>query len=330
MSKLKGIAAIVLILGASASGARVVAQQVGGASAKNEAEVDRLHAELAKARARVKRLKAREIQRAERVRSLTQQLKTVQAGQATPRAAALPVGGRARSVAPGSTIMMKSPEGDRVSVLNLDSGQLKTWQIGQAAPGAAASPLGGRAGSGVDSLVSNSIIVTTSPEGDRVSILNLNSESGEPPISYQAEKGTKLSPVHSNGLLYLMVRGPKITRIAVFEPKTWQWYPLDLREPISDNASPIGSSGIAVYPAGRYLYAFSAPARRWDVLELEQGAKANPLVMMQIATVDHAGRYFIFQAKTGRWVGIDTRTGKFLPTDDKPAAKDDQPRDDTP
>jgi RNA polymerase sigma factor (sigma-70 family) len=333
LSKLKGIAAIVLILGASAGGAGVVARQVGGASAKNEAEVDRLHAELAKARARVKMLEAGEIDCSERVRVLSRQLETATGQLEAAKAALKPL--NKPSVGTGPDAVKPRMPAQEMAAGEGMAGQadkppmmMEPYPTGRLVQGDGEKTFK-RAGSGVESLASDSIIVTVSPEGDRVSILNL--ETGEPPASYQAEKGTKFGSVPtSKEFVALGGKGPKITRIAVFEARTWQWYPLDLWEPISGEIVPMVSNNMVVYNAGRHVYAFSAPARRWDVLELEQGAKVDPLVHNQTTTVEHAGRRYFFLAKTGRWVEIDTKTGRTIPINPKPTAKDDQPRDDAP
>jgi hypothetical protein len=321
MSKLKSIAAVALILGASAGGVGVVAQHAGGA-AKEQSEVDRLHVKLAQARARVKTLEAQEIERAEQVRSLTHQLRAARTDQAAkppgmwPGMAGMP---GMKGIA-GAGGMMAGAGGMADMRGMAGAGGMMPGMMGMA---------GDRAESGVNSLISDSVIMATSPERDRVNLLNI--ETGERLASYQAEEGTTIMPIRNNDLLALHVEGPKITRIAVFEPQTWKWYPQDLREPTSDKARPVAfQNNMAIYCIGRYTYAFSAPARRWDVLELEQGAKYEPSVSDTTATIKHAGRLFIFQAKTGRWVGFDTRTGETIPTDSKPAEKDDPSQTGTP
>jgi hypothetical protein len=106
----------------------------------------------------------------------------------------------------------------------------------------------------------------------------------------------------------LMVTGAKITRLAAATEIAGDWIPIDLREPVEGRAVPIVAQGIVVYGLGRHVYAFGSEARRWDILDLPEGASANPIVSPESARVQIDGIIHEFSASTGKWKHIDTRT----------------------
>ena len=65
--------------------------------------------------------------------------------------------------------------------------------------------------------------------------------------------------------------------------------------------------GLAVYCLGRYAYADSAQAQRWDVAELPEGVRAGPIVGANGATIEGRGHIYSFIPKAGKWEHIDVR-----------------------
>ena len=113
-------------------------------------------------------------------------------------------------------------------------------------------------------------------------------------------------PIVSQGVATLSLKGPKVTRVAAFSVHDGTWYAQDLREPV-DEAVPLVGRSMAAYCIGRRIYAFSAVAKRWDVLELPEGAVAEPAVGDDAIICEHNGHLYVFSVKTGKWEDIDTR-----------------------
>jgi hypothetical protein len=85
------------------------------------------------------------------------------------------------------------------------------------------------------------------------------------------------------------------------------------------------SNELAAYGLGRRVYAFSAGARRWDVLELPEGAEAIPVVGPLSITVENGPHLYVFSGKTGKWTDIDTRSVSEAPdNEDEPRLPEPQ------
>jgi RNA polymerase sigma factor (sigma-70 family) len=114
------------------------------------------------------------------------------------------------------------------------------------------------------------------------------------------------------GIIGLSIMGPNVTRIAVFSyinlnVADGTWHPLDLREPV-DSATPLmPGNGLVAYVLGRYVYAFSGAARRWDILELPEGSKPALHLGSGSLSVGHRQHLYVFDMQSGRWSDIDTR-----------------------
>ncbi|MGC8643172.1 MAG: hypothetical protein ACP5XB_25205 [Isosphaeraceae bacterium] len=133
-----------------------------------------------------------------------------------------------------------------------------------------------------------------------------DSQEGKPePVSQAKPAPLNISLIEGPNAVALMVSGKKITRLAAATKATGDWIPVDLREPVEGQAMPIVGNGVVVYGLGRYVYAFSSQAKRWDVLDLPQGASAMPSVGNQTARVEHDGQIHEFNAATGKWNHID-------------------------
>ena len=148
-------------------------------------------------------------------------------------------------------------------------------------------------------------LVVRSHAGDRVTLYNTESKQSlellgpkDPPV--------ELTPIYGQGLMALGLKGPKITRIAVAENASG-WHVQDLRQPVEGRLMPIVSQGVAVYGAGRYVYAFGTESHRWDAAELPEGVRATPVVGPNTATVEGRGHLYTFTARTGKWDHIDLK-----------------------
>lgn len=126
-------------------------------------------------------------------------------------------------------------------------------------------------------------------------------------VTYEAPAGVTLLPIVGGDVLALQATGHEISEVAVFNGKDGKWYPQELREPAKGSMIPIVAPDVAVFPAGRYCYAYSVPAGRWDILELEKGAEANPAVGRTFTTVEHAGHLYLFNHKHGKWEDFDSK-----------------------
>ena len=153
-----------------------------------------------------------------------------------------------------------------------------------------------------------SSIVVISPVGDRITLHNVDSKkSASLELSGSKEAPLEVTPVTVGDLIALMVKGPKITRIAVGNTSTGTWRSQDLREPIDGEAVPIVAPGVAVYAIGRNIYAYGAESDRWDVAELPASVRAVPIVSPGAVTVESDGHIYAFSAKTGKWNHTDVR-----------------------
>jgi RNA polymerase sigma factor (sigma-70 family) len=123
----------------------------------------------------------------------------------------------------------------------------------------------------------NGWVVSIPSEQDRVTVLN--TETGFRSTHRFSSKLTELLPVW-NGTLAFSLEGPEVRQILAFSFGDKEWYPHDLKEPVT-KASPIVSSQGATYELGRFSYIFSLPAREWSTFEDKRGKLtdvANPPV----------------------------------------------------
>ncbi|MFI5454711.1 MAG: RNA polymerase sigma factor [Isosphaerales bacterium] len=154
-------------------------------------------------------------------------------------------------------------------------------------------------------------IIVTSPKGDRVAVFDKRIV-GSKLLELSVPQGSRhaVTPILGNRILALTIRGPKISRIAVYtvfgrvNPTLEAWYPQELREPV-DQVSVIFRSMTAAYALGRYVYAFSAKVNRWDVLELPPGSQPSLGQDPQSFTVTNGNHLYEFDESWGKWVDID-------------------------
>ncbi len=118
----------------------------------------------------------------------------------------------------------------------------------------------------------------------------------------------EVTPISVQNFVALGLKGSKINRIAVADLASGTWYVQDLRQPVGGRVSPILGPQVAVYPLGRYVYAYSARAHRWDVVELPENMQATPAIGPDgAATIQGGGNIFLFSVLTGKWDHIDVR-----------------------
>jgi hypothetical protein len=129
-------------------------------------------------------------------------------------------------------------------------------------------------------------------------------------------------PVVVGELLALHLEGAQVARVAALDVPAAQWYAQDLREPFSGALDPIVGPAVVIYTAGRRVYAFGAPAHRWGVLELPEGARPNPVLTGDGATVEADGAVHTFDPKTAEW----RRTEAAKPAQIASPAADPRPR----
>jgi hypothetical protein len=153
-----------------------------------------------------------------------------------------------------------------------------------------------------------SSIIVISPVGDRVTLYNFETKKSET-LELSASKDAPLgvTPILAQDLVALLLRGAKITRIAVADTQSGTWHPQELHSPIDGQAVPIVAPGVVVYKLGRNVYAYGALARRWDVALVPEGFQAMPSVGSGTVTIEGHGHIYTFVGKTGKWDHIDVR-----------------------
>ena len=153
-----------------------------------------------------------------------------------------------------------------------------------------------------------SFVIVISPVGDRVTLYNLDTKKSESlELSGSKDAPLEVTPILDENLVALMLKGPKVTRIAVADIASGTWHSQELRKPIDGQAVPIVASGVVVYNLGRDVYAYGAEAQRWDVAELPEGVRAMPSVGPGTATIESHGHIYTFAGKTGKWDHVDVR-----------------------
>ncbi len=146
------------------------------------------------------------------------------------------------------------------------------------------------------------------PGGNRAAIYDLETKkSAAIELAAPKDAPVEVSPLVGPGIMALNVRGSKITRIAVADLPGGTWHAQDLRQPVEGHASPIVGPGVALYTLGRYAYAYSAQAHRWDVAELPEGLRATPSLSNDGVTIQGRGHIYLFPLATGKWEHINLR-----------------------
>jgi hypothetical protein len=150
------------------------------------------------------------------------------------------------------------------------------------------------------------LIIATSPEGGKIGVYDKESRKTHiVTLAAPKDSSITITPIVGPGAVALMIKGPKITRIAAASSLTGQWYPQDLLEPVAGEAMPLVGPRVVAYGLGRHVYAFSPEARRWGIARLPEGTSAAPIVGAGAVTVQAAGHILTFNLKTGEWDDLD-------------------------
>jgi hypothetical protein len=80
-----------------------------------------------------------------------------------------------------------------------------------------------------------------------------------------------------------------------------EWFLYDLKDTVQGQISPIVGMGLAAYAVRNHVYAFSATAKAWSALTLDDGVLATPIVNADGVTVESQGRLHFFHKRTGKW-----------------------------
>jgi hypothetical protein len=148
------------------------------------------------------------------------------------------------------------------------------------------------------SIVMGSLIAVETPGKDGVKVYNVDEGTWS---EYRAPKGTRARPVGGGNYVAIMPEGPRITQLAAYT-RAAGWVTLDLPEPVEGKLwGPVYGPFGPVYAAGRRVFAFSAMASKWGVLELPEGAEPRPTLSPQYATLIHGDRLYVFNPKFARW-----------------------------
>ncbi len=198
------------------------------------------------------------------------------------------------------------PKADKLRVITFTEGERKggAGKADAAAPGEA----GGVHGASISQpryFRHGEALVVSSPSGGRVTLYDLKTRRSLE-LTGPNDAPIGLTPFYGPNLLALGVSGPKVTRIAVADTDTG-WHVQELRRPVAGRVTPTVFQGFALYTEGRYAYAYSAQAHRWDVAELPEGLRASPVGDQNGVTIEGRGHIYAFAPRTGRWEHVDVR-----------------------
>jgi hypothetical protein len=157
---------------------------------------------------------------------------------------------------------------------------------------------------------SGNLAFAYNPESKEIKTLRLNAAQADP-------IKVTTSVVRGICLVGLKLEGRKITRVAVFNPESGNWSPLDLDEPASGVVQPmaVGPAGIG-YQVGRFLYLYSSKTSTWDRLELQTITNGQPIkvTLTELKGTGVVGlrlegpkitRLAVFSMASGKWSTLD-------------------------
>ncbi len=152
------------------------------------------------------------------------------------------------------------------------------------------------------------LVIVIAPIGDRVTLFNLDTKKSDSlELSGSKEAPLEVTPILGENLVALMLKGSKVTRIAVANTASGVWHSQALRKPLDGQATPIVGSGVVVYKLGQDIYAYGVESERWDVAQLPDGLQANPTVGPGTVNIESDGHIYTFTGKTGKWDHLDVR-----------------------
>ncbi|WP_422927984.1 RNA polymerase sigma factor [Singulisphaera sp. PoT] len=149
-------------------------------------------------------------------------------------------------------------------------------------------------------------LLINAPKGNKPTGRERRKDKSQPVPLGTANMPTEARPIVGPGVVAMAISGPKITRIVATNNLKGTWIPFELREPVTTgSAMPIVAPGVAAYGLGRYVYAFSPEALKWDVLEVPEGINATPIVGPQTVTIEGKGHSFTFDASEAKWIHVN-------------------------
>ncbi|HWE35156.1 MAG TPA: RNA polymerase sigma factor, partial [Isosphaeraceae bacterium] len=141
-----------------------------------------------------------------------------------------------------------------------------------------------------------------SATGEKAAVYDIETRKAKS-VRLTESKEAKLQvvPIRAPNMVPLLLKGPKIVRLAVFTFPDFEWHTHDLPEPFEGEASPIAGMRVTAYILGRRVYAFSVATMTWDVLDVPPGAPLTPRVQADSVVLEFEGQLHEFQANSGRW-----------------------------
>jgi hypothetical protein len=118
-------------------------------------------------------------------------------------------------------------------------------------------------------------------------------------------------------LLPCVFRGSGFTQLAILDLERSSWTVQNLLEPSEELLFPDVQGKLAMYVAGRHVYAYSSEAGRWGTLSLEERLLPARSIRLPdppplwakegMFAVSQHGHLHIFNAKLGRWQSINPK-----------------------
>ena len=147
-----------------------------------------------------------------------------------------------------------------------------------------------------------------SPVGARVTLFDLGTRKSQSlDLSGSKDAPLEVTPITGENVMALMLKGSKITSIAVANTARGILHGQELQTPVSGQAVPIVGLGVVIYSLGREVYAYGVAAQRWDMVTLADGVRAVPIFGPGTATIENHGHIYSFAGKTGKWEHVDVR-----------------------
>ena len=193
----------------------------------------------------------------------------------------------------GETIAIHSPQKDKVTVYDGNTGEWETYRAPQECEiSTSISPNG--------QLVYLSTTGTKIPE---LAVFSLKTHSWSKHTLKHPFDGS-ITPLVSAEMVAFIFDGEPKRELIVYAADSNTWHSKTLDSPAAVN-NPLLSNHVAVFVAGSKVYAFSASVEKWAELELPEGATPEPSLSFSSAIVAHGEHLYIFRADKGTWIDID-------------------------
>jgi RNA polymerase sigma factor (sigma-70 family) len=150
----------------------------------------------------------------------------------------------------------------------------------------------------------STIVLRSIDREDRVRFTAHNAASGES-STYRVPEGIIAVPIASESAVVLDLKGEGISVVAAYSPQANTWVVHPLAAQVDGHLVPIVSKGLAAIQDGHRVYAFSASAQKWDVIERAEGADGPPWMNNDYVLCEDEERVYVFGAQTGEWAAIE-------------------------